>query len=381
MAQKIQLRRDTAVNWTTANPLLAQGEAGAEIDTNKLKIGDGVKTWTALEYVAGGGSSLYSRRPPLHSGPLFQKTGAATLSVSAGAVLNGKLYDAATAVSMPSHAANTDYAIWQHPTTGAVVADASFTTAPAAATGGVVVGGYHFIPAGRPTAFNNGSPTAAPEILEYSIWDLTWRPSCPDPRGMACIAGGFWADLYFCGATSYAGNTFAAVPSSRIGLTIADGASPPLIPALYGGDGSAKYADGKWYVFGEVARSFGKRLPNYEEFSAATFGAPEQTSRGTDPGTVIWERASKFGLAQATGTLSVWAQETCTTTAPTAWTAGTETAGRGQVYGAETRALLLGGAWNSTAIAGSRCAYWIYAPWDSDVSLGARFCANHLVLG
>jgi len=80
---------------------------------------------------------------------------------------------------MPTHSDNTDYAIWQHPTDGSLVADASFTSAPAGATGGSVVGGYHYIPSGRPTAVNNGSPTAAAEILEYSIWDLTWRPIMP----------------------------------------------------------------------------------------------------------------------------------------------------------------------------------------------------------
>jgi len=48
MANKIQLRRDTAANWTTANPVLGQGEPGAEIDTGRLKIGDGVKDWKTL---------------------------------------------------------------------------------------------------------------------------------------------------------------------------------------------------------------------------------------------------------------------------------------------------------------------------------------------
>ena len=28
------------------NPILLKGEIGIEIDTNKIKIGDGVKTWT-----------------------------------------------------------------------------------------------------------------------------------------------------------------------------------------------------------------------------------------------------------------------------------------------------------------------------------------------
>jgi hypothetical protein len=50
MAQKIQLRRDTAANWTAANPILAQGELGFEIDTNKSKVGDGVTAWNSRPY-------------------------------------------------------------------------------------------------------------------------------------------------------------------------------------------------------------------------------------------------------------------------------------------------------------------------------------------
>ena len=157
---------------------------------------------------ASAANILYNRRPALHRGPLFYKTAATTISIVAGSVLNGHLYSTATAVTMPSHTNNTDYAIWQNPTTGALVSNASFTTAPAGATGGSIVGGYHYIPSGRPTAFNNGSPTAAAEILEFSIWDLTWRPECPDPRGMACIDGRFWCDLYLCGCHQLCGYCF-----------------------------------------------------------------------------------------------------------------------------------------------------------------------------
>jgi hypothetical protein len=191
-------------------------------DNNKKVLNEvlrGVK-----EYIDTNASGIsYNRRPPLHRGPLFYKTAALTVSIAADSALNGFFYDTATAVTMPgSFSNNVDYAIWQHPTTGALVADASFTSAPAGATGGSIVGGFHHIPSGRPTAVNNGSPTAAAEILEYSIWDLTWRPACPDPRGMACVDERFWCDLYFCGSTSYAGSDFTAVPSSKIGLTIAD---------------------------------------------------------------------------------------------------------------------------------------------------------------
>ena len=38
MAVKVQFRRGTAAEWSAANPVLAQGEAGYEHDTGKFKI-------------------------------------------------------------------------------------------------------------------------------------------------------------------------------------------------------------------------------------------------------------------------------------------------------------------------------------------------------
>lgn len=52
MATQIQLRRDTAANWTAANPVLAQGEPGYETDTGKLKVGNGSSAWNSLSYQA-----------------------------------------------------------------------------------------------------------------------------------------------------------------------------------------------------------------------------------------------------------------------------------------------------------------------------------------
>lgn len=50
MAVQIQLRNDTAANWTTNNPTLAVGEMGLETNTGKYKIGTGAAAWTALAY-------------------------------------------------------------------------------------------------------------------------------------------------------------------------------------------------------------------------------------------------------------------------------------------------------------------------------------------
>lgn len=52
MASVIQFRRDTAANWTSANPTLANGEMGIESDTLKYKIGNGSTAWTSLSYAS-----------------------------------------------------------------------------------------------------------------------------------------------------------------------------------------------------------------------------------------------------------------------------------------------------------------------------------------
>jgi hypothetical protein len=51
VADIIQLRRDTAINWTTVNPVLADGEIGIEKGNPiKYKVGDGVTAWNSLTY-------------------------------------------------------------------------------------------------------------------------------------------------------------------------------------------------------------------------------------------------------------------------------------------------------------------------------------------
>ena len=51
---QIQLRRGTASQWTSANPVLAAGEQGFETDTNKIKIGNGSSAWNSLSYIGAG---------------------------------------------------------------------------------------------------------------------------------------------------------------------------------------------------------------------------------------------------------------------------------------------------------------------------------------
>ena len=52
MAQQIQFRRGTDAEWASANPILAQGEIGVNLDGNRFKIGTGLTSWNNLDYTA-----------------------------------------------------------------------------------------------------------------------------------------------------------------------------------------------------------------------------------------------------------------------------------------------------------------------------------------
>jgi hypothetical protein len=53
MAVHIQIRGDSAADWTSTNPTLADREMGLETDTGKYKIGNGATAWTSLVYSFG----------------------------------------------------------------------------------------------------------------------------------------------------------------------------------------------------------------------------------------------------------------------------------------------------------------------------------------
>jgi hypothetical protein len=46
-------RRGTASQWAVTNPVLESGELAIELDTKKVKLGDGRTAWNSLAYVGG----------------------------------------------------------------------------------------------------------------------------------------------------------------------------------------------------------------------------------------------------------------------------------------------------------------------------------------
>ena len=308
-------------------------------------------------------------------------------------------FTAGLAVSLPALTAGTDYAIYAC-ADGTLVASANFS-APAGYTAANSrrIGGFHYAAGGNAAAQAGGNTT--PQINPYSLWDLKWRPACTDPRGMALVAGRFWADIYL------TGTDVDAVGSSRYGVTIADGSSPPKVPAMFGGNGTATYGSFTWFQARELLTSVGKDLLDYGEFQAAAFGTTEATSRGTDAnktglsadntGTVSDEKfTSQWGLVQASGCMWVWGRDlisklvvpaapadaTALATSINTFTNRSSTGGRGVLYlpGSSDgiAAALFGGYWPYGAGCGSRASNWNNTPWATFSSIGARGRSDHL---
>ena len=63
MTTRIKLRRDTAANWASNDPVLALGEAGYDTTNNALRVGDGTTAWSGLEAIGGGISSNVAIAP------------------------------------------------------------------------------------------------------------------------------------------------------------------------------------------------------------------------------------------------------------------------------------------------------------------------------
>lgn len=80
MANTIQLRRGSASAWTAANSVLAEGEIGIELDTNKFKIGSGTASWGDLEYAP---------YPPTAVFTAYEYIASASQTVFTGADENG----------------------------------------------------------------------------------------------------------------------------------------------------------------------------------------------------------------------------------------------------------------------------------------------------
>ena len=317
--------------------------------------------------------NLFAKADP--ASVAFSKTGSGTASIKAGTYVDvaGTLitFSAATAITMPTLTAGTDYAIYVC-TDGTLRADANFSAPTGYTTANSrKIGGFHYAPGAGAAAQAGGDTT--PQINAYSLWDLKFKPACTDPRGMVLVAGGFWSDIYLLGVNHLTDGT------SKYNVTIADGSSPPKIPTDFGGDGSTAYTVLDWWVGAEVLRAHGKRPPTYGEFAALAYGTTEASSIGADPGSTTWAATyiSKWGCAQVSGTMWQWGADFGGGAAAAGWVATPRS--RGSSYQLPN-AVFFGGDWGNASVSGSAASDWLYSPSSSYVNIGVRGVCDHLIL-
>lgn len=78
---QFQMRRDTTTNWTSANPVLGQGELGLDTTLNRFKIGDGTTAYNSLGYAPNtvfGGTGAPSGTLGVNGDIYFDTTTGAT---------------------------------------------------------------------------------------------------------------------------------------------------------------------------------------------------------------------------------------------------------------------------------------------------------------
>lgn len=348
------------------------GKLALDKDTNSVQIlASAAPTWTPIG--SGGASSFGLFYKPDSSTVAFVKTAGGAVSIKAGIKVDvaGSLveFSGATAISMPTLTAGTDYAIWVK-SDGTILADASFTAAPGVGNWRKI-GGFHYAPGGNAPAQAGGDTT--PAINEHSIWDLKFRPACPDPRGMTLVSGSFWSDIYLTGVNHHIDGT------SKFGATIADASSLPKIPLAFGGNGTTTYSTMNWWRTGELLASHGKRMPDYTEFAALAYGVTEASSIGTDQVTTKLNApyTSRWGVMQATGVMMIFGRGDGGGQGTAAWT--TSTGGRGSTW-LLPNFPMFGGDWGSSSLCGSHCSNWNNPPPTQAGIIGARGVCDHLVL-
>ena len=136
-----KFRRGVALQWSNANPILAQGEPGYETDTGLLKMGDGLTPWNSLSYFSDLLNPNGSVALGLFAGSTGQGTNAIAIGTSAGASQQGanSIILNATGVAVNGSTAN---AFFVKP----IRADLTQTTPLCynSASGEIVVGGIPF---------------------------------------------------------------------------------------------------------------------------------------------------------------------------------------------------------------------------------------------
>ncbi|EPA0435791.1 phage tail protein [Vibrio cholerae] len=266
------------------------------------------------------------------------------------------------AISTPVLLVGVDYAIYA--TIDGLIVSNNFT----------VPDGYTEETSRRIGGFHYGDD----EFKTHSFYDLHFRPKCKDPRGTVLDMGErFWADIYLTNTTPN------LLGTSAYNAQIADGGSPPKIPAQLGGNGVQQYANYSQFAANELLACHGKRLPNYQEFQMLARGSVSGYVRGSDPVKTLFDSSARsiIGCEQVSGNMWQWGGEVWDRgDGKNGYTWHDIAEGYGQMHAAHSEgagASLFGGYWDDSGRAGSRASHWNNRPASSAGSVGSRGVCDH----
>ena len=377
MSNTIQLKRNSTSNAVPGTSDLATGEVAINLADGNIyskTAGNVVRT------LGLGSQGLFQKANPF--AVAWTKTGnfTATTATTLYIEVNGfvKTIPSGTSITMPGSATTgTDYAIWCKPD-GALEATTNHTSPPVA--GSRKVGGFHYAPGGNAPlsatgdwGTHNGGNTTA-QINEYSFWDLKWKPSAADPRGLTLVNNSFWTGMYLMS------NGDGAGPLHRYNVNPCRDGNAPFKPYA---TTPTRYSNAIPMNIFEVLAYNGFRAPDVNEFQLLAVGVNEQRSiGGSGPGNtgIVTDRSknqqtSAWGVFDATGVLLVWGRDSL----PDNVQDNNVTQGRSNNVWRISRFADLGGGWFNGADSGSRCVGTNTASF-SFANRGGRGVCDHLIL-
>lgn len=155
ISAQIRIRRDTAANFTSADPTLALGEIAYEVDTKRFKVGTGSTVWTALGYAAQNPTDLTVAGTVGVAGVMsVTNATASTLSTNGALVVTGGT-GIGGALNVAGAAGLAGITTVSNSTASSTSANGALVV-----TGGVGVGGALNVSGGMTATPNSSAPTS-----------------------------------------------------------------------------------------------------------------------------------------------------------------------------------------------------------------------------
>jgi hypothetical protein len=219
MPYQIRVRRDTAVNWSDNNPILALGEIGYVTNENRFKIGDGNLAWNSLPFTCDIASLDGFPLPagnPANNNTLVFNSSTNQWTYAAGGAGGGSV--TSVGLSMPNI-----FAVANTPVTGSDVLTVTFNTQVMKTfLAGPISGGNQ-----APT-FRTIATTDLPDLsASYQVYDTSLQSiiTATDPL----TGAGAGNMLYLTGT-----KTFTGTPLTTFGRSLVDDTDAPTARTTLG---------------------------------------------------------------------------------------------------------------------------------------------------